>query len=629
MDSVYLCMDANYELGADCPQDPDARGPLLHLFMRDHGLSCTIPNTFTWSNTRGARSSIDFVAYRIPRMITLENKVYEVSDAALGSDHRAVSVTVQGLPHQRPLRRARPDHRCGRWSVDPTKALQEANALAEHLDLSEQDLSESMLVSLCQKSSKRKTSHRYSDSPQIKNLIRQRKQAQGREKRDLAIEIARQRSSDKKAWLHSLLQKGAEGDYSAISYFRRRQTVAFTQATFVMRVGGVDNAVKQMKHFYREKYTPPESSHRDGMPMAMYISQVGRVPGPQLLTAEEIVATLEHMKAGKSAGRDGMTYEFLKVAFQSELQDHILDYLNQILIGAQQLPESWLESQTTFLPKTTEPSKPADLRPIVLSPVISKIFTKIMLVRLRPLFPPLGAGQIGCVPGRQVADGAATVVQALNLAREWGKPLLICKLDITQAFDHLDHCAVARFLSQCGPSREAHLLLQLVLSSSVILNVAGFQWKQRLHRGILQGSAYSAELFARTLDFHMTALNEKWRCSETTWLGNADMTRALFMILFADDLLLLATSYDQLRRLFAGCARYLAGHWAHSGGQKMPDTPVASPSTARCANPWLRHPDTACACHDLLRSAARLWSVLLGSFACKTDKGIASLLRLL
>ena len=39
--------------------------------------------------------------------------------------------------------------------------------------------------------------------------------------------------------------------------------------------------------------------------------------------------------------------------------------------------------------------------------------------------------------------------------------------------------------------------------STVLLSMADCEWTQDVDRGILQGSSYSAEVFARTVDFYL------------------------------------------------------------------------------------------------------------------------------
>ena len=79
------------------------------------------------------------------------------------------------------------------------------------------------------------------------------------------------------------------------------------------------------------------------------------------------------------------------------------------------------------------------------------------------------------------------------------------------------------------------------------LQLSGSQWTQPLRRGIVQGAPYSAELYARVVDYHLAATHMKWQAQEETWLFA--MVSALFLIAYADDMVLLACSCAQMTRM--------------------------------------------------------------------------------
>ena len=149
--------------------------------------------------------------------------------------------------------------------------------------------------------------------------------------------------------------------------------------------------------------------------------------------------------------------------------------------------------------------------------------------------------------GAQVLDASLTVQHAMRLANERAQPLCVCKLDISEAFDTISHSAVAVYLARLGPCREAHLLLTLVLGASVQLSFCGIEWTQKLQRGIVQGAPYSAELFARVVDSRLASVHLRWQLEEDTWLRT--YMCCLFLILYAHDIAVLATSCAQMTRM--------------------------------------------------------------------------------
>ena len=240
------------------------------------------------------------------------------------------------------------------------------------------------------------------------------------------------------------------------------------------------------------------------------------------ITESEVSDVLATCKAGKSCGDDGISYELLNVIMHSGLRVHLVDLFNAVLFQVHEIPPSWLLSHLTFLPKIAVPSLPKHLRPIVLSSTPCKLFTKILLMRLRPCFPPITANQLACMPGSQTLDGSACLQHIIHLSQEYRLPLIAIKLDVSSAFDHLSHDAVASYLSLCGGRLEALILLKIITLSRVSLNMSGVSWQQKLFRGLLQGSSYSAEIFGRTLDHFLGFLNTRWSISENTWIQSTD-----------------------------------------------------------------------------------------------------------
>ena len=545
-DEIAFCCDLNYDI-LDIV-NVDERGVPLGQLLRSLGLEFTRLHEPTWSNTSGACSRIDFILFSLQSMTFWDDRVLLGSDAIVGSDHCAISVSLQSLTSIG--RGAFQNSKCGKWWTQGPQLMNKASALAEHLELSMSDMCMEDLSSLCQSCSRRVTSCRFVDTPDIKALIAKRKRLRGREARELAKQIADTRRQAKKEWLASLLQKSAEGDFRAIAYFKKRNTAMYTQGSYCIRAGGRSKAIAGLRFFYQRKHTPPDPMP-PGLPRAIFHARAP-ILNPLPFTLEEFMC-----KHNKSTGADGISYEALQMLLQSELAEHILDMYNGVLQGLLPIPRGWLHSQVCFLPKTSTPQAPADLRPIVLSSTVAKVFTKALMLRLRPKLPSIGAFQVGGVPQRQILDAACAVQQAIRLSDLYGKPLVIIKLDVAAAFDSLSHASIASFLAQAQGSREAEVLLDVICNSCVGLGLQGTSWDQPLRQGVLQGSSYSAELFARCVDFYMSFINQEWQQREETWLQTQQEGRKLFLTPFADDLVLIATSRDQAVRLLEDTVRTL------------------------------------------------------------------------
>ena len=87
-----------------------------------------------------------------------------------------------------------------------------------------------------------------------------------------------------------------------------------------------------------------------------------------------------------------------------------------------------------------------------------------------------------------------------------GKGIHRLRLDISQAFDTLSHRALFRFLLETDSCAEAGVLWDLCCNTSVDLQLGTTAWSQKLGRGILQGTSFSADVFSRILDFFLSGM---------------------------------------------------------------------------------------------------------------------------
>ena len=379
-DSVVILTDTNYELGLPHelldPNSSDERGLIVGNILRDHGLVSTKPQTHTWSNTRGSHSKIDFVLLGSTGLAFSSQGVFDNSDYQLGSDHRAVyaSFPKPGIPSHSARKRNRNSNRCGKWRVNSATLLEQAAKLAEDLDLKSQDLDMSKLCDLSSQVSFRPKSYRYVDPDFIRDKIRERKLLGGSQARALGKEITALRRQAKATWLTSVLDKASKSDFFAISYFKRRNSVINSHSNYIVRAGGKQRATADLRRFFSLKYTPPDNCFPD-LPLRILARHSSFSSPPPLITVKEIADVINTCKLGKSCGSDGISYEFLAALISSDLAQHFADFYNAILFGNIPIPDSWLLSHLTFIPKLAIPSEPKHLRPIVLSSTPGKVFT--------------------------------------------------------------------------------------------------------------------------------------------------------------------------------------------------------------------------------------------------------------
>ena len=121
------------------------------------------------------------------------------------------------------------------------------------------------------------------------------------------------------------------------------------------------------------------------------------------------------------------------------------------------MPEEWCISRLTVLFKKGDPELPKNYRPIAIVPVLSKLFSGVLLARIRDT---LNALQPEEHAGFRADYSCSDIVHFLRLiaekAQEWGVPVWVASLDLEKAFDKVSHASVLRCLHEAGVGDDAH-----------------------------------------------------------------------------------------------------------------------------------------------------------------------------
>ncbi|XP_064462034.1 uncharacterized protein LOC135372324 [Ornithodoros turicata] len=265
-----------------------------------------------------------------------------------------------------------------------------------------------------------------------------------------------------------------------------------------------------------------------------------------LFELEDVRVALAGMDRKAAAGTDRVSVNDL-MAVDSRILLHIMN--NFFVYRA--IPEDLKSSKTVFIPKKTAPKSASDVRPIPMSSMLCRLYSRLLLRRLSAenSFHPL---QGGFQDDRGTRTNLLTLQAIMKILKK-KKSLYAVSLDVRKAFDCVSHQAIAAAAPGRGiPEHYIEVLKDLYSGCSTT-----FYWNRGtdgrrvpVRQGIKQGDPLSPYLFNAVLDPLLQTING-------SGLGLQIEGRHAAAMAFADDVMLFSSSLEGLKALIGQTEEYL------------------------------------------------------------------------
>ena len=170
---------------------------------------------------------------------------------------------------------------------------------------------------------------------------------------------------------------------------------------------------------------------------------------------EMVLATLKQLDINKATGSDEIPVRLLK-----ETADQIAPSLTMLFNKSLRLgifPEDWKLANIVPIFKKGKRDFVENYRPISLLPVISKVLERCVLAGLRNYTSHfISREQHGFLAGRSCVTQLTSVLHYIGGQLDAGKQIDIIYLDMSKAFDKVDHTKLLGRLHQYGITGKLH-----------------------------------------------------------------------------------------------------------------------------------------------------------------------------
>ncbi|CAE7233474.1 unnamed protein product [Symbiodinium sp. CCMP2592] len=444
----------------------EGKGHILHKILMERGLKLGVPqpDQFLTPTSRPRDSKrqgqcVDVMSFKGIRFQSWH--IHVDSHMKVGTDHEMCESVFKVR-----IQREHPRHEtCPReW----TGGLESV----EHLD-------QEAVEAMAKAHTRPKGGHGYKDPDEVKQAFKTAKRSGTAASWKAAL---KKRKEARKAWEWERLVRASEGEWHSFKALKPRRQEGWDVTFAEAQVGDPHEVIH--KHL-SEVYKGPE------LPAAE--TWTGDI---RVFTVEELRVGVSQMKRGKAVGSD-LTSTELVLGLMSTPggEEHLLQWYNRILV-TQQIPAKWNEPVLVMLPKIRAPRKAKELRPIAMGSAVSKLFSRLLLNRALPHIAPQTYAQCSGA-GRQTADFLFTAIRLFELAREWGNPLVVFKLDLEKAFDNLERgVLLAKLESKLGQGAELNCWRGLLRGTVGLLQTPWSSSRVAMDRGIKQGAVESPTFFA-------------------------------------------------------------------------------------------------------------------------------------
>lgn len=183
------------------------------------------------------------------------------------------------------------------------------------------------------------------------------------------------------------------------------------------------------------------------------------------VTEHEIAEHVNKLKIGKSPGEDQITAKLIKACYPHI--KHVLVYIANLMLSQSIFPTALKTAKIIAIPKSESATQPHQFRPISLISGLSKVLENVIKIRIQSFYTRTQFfcnSQFGFTEGKSTEDALLDFTQHVYTGINFGKKMSALFLDITKAFDTIDHELLLQALELSGIRGGPLMLLKSYLT---------------------------------------------------------------------------------------------------------------------------------------------------------------------
>ena len=293
------------------------------------------------------------------------------------------------------------------------------------------------------------------------------------------------------------------------------------------------------------------------------------------ITRAEVFKAIRKLKIGKASGEDGVLTDILKTAADavntSKLKsgNSVVDALVLLfnyVFDNEVWPDRWGSGIIFPLHKHGSRLDPCNYRPITLMSIVGKIFGLVLnnrLIEFSELTNSVSDEQGGFRPNRGTPDQIFILRELLASRKERGLPTYVTFIDARKAYDTVWREDAYVRIHEAGVRGKVWRQLQAMhagLSRRVRHPLGVTDWFS-VERGVAQGAVESPWIYSQFIEGLARALKD-------AGMGVMFAGRRIPLLMYADDMVLLAASQPELARMNAIVSRFAQQHRFQFNGSK-------------------------------------------------------------